>query len=166
MSPSHRRCSLLCFRVANHLTTAFRRTPTANSSDSPSTLLPCINSYVHVRSGTHSCIPSVSRLHSCSFQLAAADAGRCVVLCFVQFSNVITHTHGFVARDDRRREIVVAFRGSCDVTDMIIGTTLHACPQKGHSHSLYRWQSPSCPAGVPWDRGQLGLSTHRLPRVI
>jgi len=43
-------------------------------------------------------------------------------LCRDQFFNVLTHAHGFVARDDRRREIVVAFRGSHELADMVTGT--------------------------------------------
>jgi hypothetical protein len=35
---------------------------------------------------------------------------------------VLTHAHGFVARDDQRREIVVAFRGSHELADMVTGT--------------------------------------------
>jgi hypothetical protein len=37
---------------------------------------------------------------------------------------VLTRAHGFVARDDRRREIVVAFRGSHELADMVTGTCL------------------------------------------
>ncbi|KAH9054312.1 alpha/beta-hydrolase [Lactarius vividus] len=35
------------------------------------------------------------------------------------FSNLLTHTHGFVARDEARREIVVAFRGSHELADVL-----------------------------------------------
>jgi hypothetical protein len=35
---------------------------------------------------------------------------------------VLTHAHGFVVRDDRRGEIVVAFRGSHELADMVTGT--------------------------------------------
>jgi hypothetical protein len=41
---------------------------------------------------------------------------------WMQFSNMLTHAHGFVARDDGRREIVVAFRGSHELADMVTGT--------------------------------------------
>lgn len=34
---------------------------------------------------------------------------------------MLTHAHGFVARDDGRREIVVAFRGSRELADMLTG---------------------------------------------
>jgi len=38
------------------------------------------------------------------------------------FSNVLTHAHGFVAHDDGRREMVVAFQGSHELADMVTGT--------------------------------------------
>ena len=36
-------------------------------------------------------------------------------------SDLITDTHGYVARDDTRKEIVVAFRGSIQLQDFITG---------------------------------------------
>jgi len=44
------------------------------------------------------------------------------------FSNVLTHAHGFVVRDDRRREIVVAFRGSHEFADMVTDGNLVLIP--------------------------------------
>jgi len=44
------------------------------------------------------------------------------------FSNVLTHTHGFVVRDDRRREIVVAFRGSHELANMVTDGNLVLIP--------------------------------------
>jgi len=48
------------------------------------------------------------------------------------FSNVITHAHGFVARDDRRREIVVAFRGSHELAHMVTDGNLVLIPLVSH----------------------------------
>lgn len=56
-----------------------------------------------------------------------------------QFSNVLTHTHGFVARDDGRREIVVAFRGSRELADMVTGTTRFIMRASETPRSLYRF---------------------------
>ncbi|KAI0279341.1 Alpha/Beta hydrolase protein [Russula aff. rugulosa BPL654] len=44
------------------------------------------------------------------------------------FSNVLTHAHGFVVRDDRRQEIVVAFRGSHELADMVTDGNLVLIP--------------------------------------
>ncbi|KAN0116380.1 alpha/beta-hydrolase [Russula decolorans] len=44
------------------------------------------------------------------------------------FSNVLTHAHGFVVRDDRRREIVVAFRGSHELANMVTDGNLVLIP--------------------------------------
>ncbi|KAH9988438.1 Alpha/Beta hydrolase protein [Russula compacta] len=44
------------------------------------------------------------------------------------FSNVLTHAHGFVARDDKRCEIVVAFRGSHELADMFTDGNLMLAP--------------------------------------
>ncbi|KAG1751286.1 Alpha/Beta hydrolase protein [Suillus paluster] len=41
-----------------------------------------------------------------------------------QFTDVITATQGFVARDDTRNELVVSFRGSREITSAIIDTSL------------------------------------------
>ncbi|KAI6002878.1 Alpha/Beta hydrolase protein [Pisolithus albus] len=38
-----------------------------------------------------------------------------------QFTSVVTTTHGFVARDDRRKEIVATFRGSKEIISILIG---------------------------------------------
>jgi hypothetical protein len=46
-----------------------------------------------------------------------------------QFANLLTHAHGLVARDDFRREIVVAFRGSYELADVLTGT-LHTPMQR------------------------------------
>ncbi|KAI0267107.1 Alpha/Beta hydrolase protein [Gloeopeniophorella convolvens] len=35
------------------------------------------------------------------------------------FTNLITHAHGFVARDDARRELVLVFRGSHELLDVL-----------------------------------------------
>jgi hypothetical protein len=39
----------------------------------------------------------------------------------VQFTDMITATQGFVARDDTRKEFVVSFRGSREIASAIIG---------------------------------------------
>jgi len=48
------------------------------------------------------------------------------------FSNVLTGAHGFVARDDRRREIVVAFRGSHELADMVTDGNIVLIPLVSH----------------------------------
>ena len=50
----------------------------------------------------------------------------------MQFSNPVTHTRGFVARDDKRREVIVAFRGSRELSDMVIGTTHCITQRRAH----------------------------------
>ncbi len=65
-------------------------------------------------------VQSVSRPTSPRFLFVPAYF--CVWISGCKFSNVLTHTHGFVVRDDRRREIVVAFRGSHELADMVTGT--------------------------------------------
>lgn len=85
----------------------------ASSCSSQSTLLPYTNSYVHVHSETHSLNPYVRPSRA-----AGPTDGT-------QFANVLTHAHGFVARDDTRREIVVAFRGSYELADVLTGTFAH-----------------------------------------
>jgi len=44
------------------------------------------------------------------------------------FSNVFTHAHGLVARDDSRREIVVAFRGSKELANVLTDSNLVLAP--------------------------------------
>ncbi|KAI0058113.1 alpha/beta-hydrolase [Artomyces pyxidatus] len=48
------------------------------------------------------------------------------------FSNILTHVHGFVARDDARRELVVAFRGSQQLSDMVTDANLMLVPLALH----------------------------------
>ncbi|KAG2097543.1 Alpha/Beta hydrolase protein [Suillus discolor] len=48
-----------------------------------------------------------------------------------QFINPITGTQGFIARDDTRKELVVAFRGSREITSAIIDTSLLLSPLRG-----------------------------------
>jgi len=38
-----------------------------------------------------------------------------------QFTDVITATQGFIARDDTRNELVISFRGSREIVSAIIG---------------------------------------------
>ncbi|KAF8549764.1 alpha/beta-hydrolase [Imleria badia] len=38
-----------------------------------------------------------------------------------QFQDTVTSTKGFIARDDKREEFIVAFRGSSDVTSILLG---------------------------------------------
>ncbi|KAI0032719.1 Alpha/Beta hydrolase protein [Vararia minispora EC-137] len=45
-----------------------------------------------------------------------------------EFTNVVTGAHGFVARDDERREIVVAFRGSQQLEDMFTDANMFLVP--------------------------------------
>ncbi|KAF9483200.1 alpha/beta-hydrolase [Pholiota conissans] len=69
-----------------------------------------------------------------------------------EFSNPLTDVQGFVARDDNRKEIVVALRGSASVTDMIINSQLVLVPLESpgvrvpsgtrvHSGFLLAWDS-------------------------
>ncbi|KAI9437657.1 alpha/beta-hydrolase [Lactarius indigo] len=44
------------------------------------------------------------------------------------FSNLLTHAHGLVARDEARREIVVAFRGSHEPADVLTDGNLVLAP--------------------------------------
>lgn len=48
-----------------------------------------------------------------------------------QFINPITGTQGFIARDDTRKELVVAFRGSREISSAIIDTSLLLSPLRG-----------------------------------
>ncbi|KAG1854376.1 Alpha/Beta hydrolase protein [Suillus tomentosus] len=48
-----------------------------------------------------------------------------------QFINPITATQGFIARDDTRKELVVAFRGSREISSAIIDTSLLLSPLRG-----------------------------------
>lgn len=48
-----------------------------------------------------------------------------------QFTDVITATQGFVARDDTRNELVVSFRGSREIASAIIDTSLVLSPLRG-----------------------------------
>ncbi|KAF9227109.1 alpha/beta-hydrolase [Gyrodon lividus] len=43
-----------------------------------------------------------------------------------QFTDLITSTQGFIARDDQREELVIAFRGSTDVTSILVGMSLQS----------------------------------------
>ncbi|KAJ8583318.1 alpha/beta-hydrolase [Rhizopogon salebrosus TDB-379] len=42
----------------------------------------------------------------------------------IQFTDVITATQGFIARDDRRNELVISFRGSREIASAFIDTSL------------------------------------------
>lgn len=53
------------------------------------------------------CITIISRAHNSSNSF--------------QFRDKITGTDGMIVRDDRRKEIVVAFRGTSELTDAITG---------------------------------------------
>lgn len=48
-----------------------------------------------------------------------------------QFTDMITATQGFVARDDTRKEFVVSFRGSREIASAIIDTSLVLSPLRG-----------------------------------
>ncbi|KAG2127523.1 Alpha/Beta hydrolase protein [Suillus clintonianus] len=48
-----------------------------------------------------------------------------------QFTDVITATQGFVARDDTRNELVVSFRGSREIASAMIDTSLVLSPLRG-----------------------------------
>lgn len=44
-----------------------------------------------------------------------------------QFSDLVTNTQGFIARDDNRKEIVVAYRGSLQLQDFLTGDNSYFC---------------------------------------
>lgn len=67
-------------------------------------------------------VASVRRLVIRAFPFFGSADAACA-----QFSNVLTHAHGLVARDDSRREVVVAFRGSYELADMLTGTLHTPC---------------------------------------
>ncbi|KAI6121842.1 Alpha/Beta hydrolase protein [Pisolithus sp. B1] len=48
-----------------------------------------------------------------------------------QFTSVVTTTHGFVARDDKRKEIVAAFRGSKEVISILLDGSVILTPLQG-----------------------------------
>ncbi|KAI6021556.1 Alpha/Beta hydrolase protein [Pisolithus microcarpus] len=48
-----------------------------------------------------------------------------------QFTSVVTTTHGFVARDDKRKEIVAAFRGSKEIISILIDGFVMLAPLQG-----------------------------------
>ncbi|KIK37407.1 hypothetical protein CY34DRAFT_810367 [Suillus luteus UH-Slu-Lm8-n1] len=48
-----------------------------------------------------------------------------------QFTDIITATQGFIARDDTRKEFVVSFRGSREIASAIIDTSLMLSPLRG-----------------------------------
>lgn len=48
-----------------------------------------------------------------------------------QFTDIITSTQGFVARDDTRKELVISFRGSREIPSAIIDTSLVLSPLRG-----------------------------------
>ncbi|KAG1739802.1 Alpha/Beta hydrolase protein [Suillus occidentalis] len=48
-----------------------------------------------------------------------------------QFTDIITATQGFIARDDTRKEFVVSFRGSREIASAIIDTSLVLSPLRG-----------------------------------
>ncbi|KIJ18505.1 hypothetical protein PAXINDRAFT_70939 [Paxillus involutus ATCC 200175] len=48
-----------------------------------------------------------------------------------QFMDLVTSTQGFIARDDQREELVIAFRGTTDVTSILVDTSIILVPLKG-----------------------------------
>ncbi|KAG6334587.1 hypothetical protein ID866_4497 [Astraeus odoratus] len=54
-----------------------------------------------------------------------------------QFTDIITSTHGFVARDDKRKELVVAFRGSKEVSSILIDGSVILVPLRGYGLPLF-----------------------------
>ncbi|KAH7888966.1 Alpha/Beta hydrolase protein, partial [Phlebopus sp. FC_14] len=48
-----------------------------------------------------------------------------------QFVDLITSTQGFIARDDNRQELVVAFRGTKEIVSVLIDTSLMLTPLRG-----------------------------------
>ena len=105
-----------------------------------------------------------------SFEIGILTAS---VFFSVQFSNMLSHAHGFVARDDGRCEIVVAFRGSHELAHMVTGTWFdHEQQQPSLGSGLltckaHRWEPPARPAGISWRREeQHGIGPRRLPHLV
>ncbi|KIK80707.1 hypothetical protein PAXRUDRAFT_833371 [Paxillus rubicundulus Ve08.2h10] len=48
-----------------------------------------------------------------------------------QFMDLVTSTQGFIARDDQREELVIAFRGTTDVTSILVDMSIILVPLKG-----------------------------------
>ncbi|KIJ68022.1 hypothetical protein HYDPIDRAFT_107601 [Hydnomerulius pinastri MD-312] len=48
-----------------------------------------------------------------------------------QFTDLITSTQGFIARDEKRKELVVAFRGTTDLTSVLVDTSIILTTLKG-----------------------------------
>lgn len=65
-----------------------------------------------------------------------------------KFSNVLTHAHGLIARDEARKEIVVAFRGSYELMDVLTGMCfVHSMIRPLISISV-RWKPRPVPARI------------------
>ncbi|PPQ69748.1 hypothetical protein CVT26_014023 [Gymnopilus dilepis] len=71
-----------------------------------------------------------------------------------ELSNALTDTQGFVARDEKRKEIVVSLRGSASVTDILLDSQVTLVPfispgvklpggAKVHSGFLLSWDALS-----------------------
>ncbi|KAL4078256.1 Alpha/Beta hydrolase protein [Scleroderma yunnanense] len=48
-----------------------------------------------------------------------------------EFTNIVTAMHGFVARDDKRNEIVVSIRGTKEVSSILIDASVMLTPLQG-----------------------------------
>jgi len=49
----------------------------------------------------------------------------------VQFQDLVTSTKGFIARDDKREEFVVAFKGTTDTTSILLDASIILVPLQG-----------------------------------
>ncbi|EDR04041.1 uncharacterized protein LACBIDRAFT_306423 [Laccaria bicolor S238N-H82] len=91
---------------------------------------------------------------STSFEMLESNSGFVRFLFGEQFSNVVSDIQGFVARDTRRKEIVVAIRGSASITDILMDSQIALVPllspgitvpsgTRVHSGFLVAWDSIS-----------------------
>ncbi|KAN0091398.1 Alpha/Beta hydrolase fold [Tylopilus felleus] len=49
----------------------------------------------------------------------------------IEFQDIVTAAKGFIARDDKRKEFIVSFRGSLDVVNMLLDTLIVLVPLQG-----------------------------------
>ena len=73
-------------------------------------------------------------------------------------------------RDDRRREIVVAFRGSRELENMVTGTRFVPLYPSARSRLIIcvfcRWQPRADPARIARHREEHGFGTRRLSDLV
>ena len=70
-------------------------------------------------------MPSPNGQYSCGrgkyFDIMAIIGHHLIDSLALQFTSLITAMHGFVAKDDKRNEFVVSFRGTKETSTILIG---------------------------------------------